>query len=59
MDGSAAMKNELLQDAWDLSSKSLVASAVFDDIATFYHRPRAHTSLGFISPETSLNNLPK
>ena len=51
----ASLKNELLPNRQIFKSKAQARNAVFDYIETFYNRKRLHSSLGYKSPVTFLN----
>ena len=52
----ASIKSELLEDGAPFPSQAAASSAVFDYIETFYNRRRLHGSLGYVSPQTFLDN---
>lgn len=52
----ASIKSELLADDPVFDSKAHATTAIFDYIETFYNRSRLHGSLGYLSPQTFLQN---
>lgn len=52
----ASIKSELIDQNRVFESKASASTAVFDYLETFYNRKRLHSSLGYISPKTFLNN---
>lgn len=52
----ASIKSELFDQHSAFESKASASTAVFDYLETFYNRKRLHSSIGYISPKTFLNN---
>ncbi len=52
----ASIKSELFDQRSVFESKASASTAVFDYLETFYNRKRLHSSIGYISPKTFLNN---
>ena len=51
----ASLKSELLDHGQPFASKAAASTALFDYLETFYNRRRRHSSLGYLSPQTFLD----
>jgi len=52
----ASIKSELIDQHTVFESKTSASTAIFDYLETFYNRKRLHSSIGYMSPKTFLNN---
>jgi len=52
----ASIKSELFGDRTIFESRAGATSAIFDYLETFYNRKRRHGALGYVSPQTFLDN---
>ncbi len=52
----ASIKSELLAEQTIFESRAEASTAIFDYLETFYNRKRRHGALGYLSPQTFLDN---
>jgi putative transposase len=52
----ASIKSEIFIDQTSFDSKAAATLAIFDYLEAFYNRKRRHGALGFISPQSFLDN---